>query len=81
MPAIPRGPTLPPPWLPYDKNKRYGPKPTKKECEEERRKAEAFCLKELRAGRLKKGYDGFGEDIEKCIQGQLSEDCGGNLVA
>ncbi len=71
--VVPNGQPLP---------RAQNPHPDRPECVEEWAHAEKFCDDLKRRGKLgKEGYRGFGKAYQQCLLGQVSEDCGGNLVA
>ena len=57
------------------------PYPNKRKCVKEWEKAQKFCDEQLRQKKLKPGYSGFGKDVQRCILGQVSAECGGNPTA
>jgi hypothetical protein len=69
---------VPPMALPRAQN----PYLDRPECVEEWIAAEQFCRDLMRRAKFgKDGYRGFGKNYQKCLLGQLSEDCGANPVA
>jgi hypothetical protein len=80
-PAIPRGTTLPPPFLPKNRDK-PGPRKSEKQCKEEWRQARKYC-RDLAAD-IMEGKEVpervWGGSVENCARGQVSEDCGGNPI-
>jgi hypothetical protein len=57
------------------------PYPNKRKCVKEWEEAEKFCEEQRRQKKLKPGYGGYGKDVERCILGQVSAECGGNPTA
>lgn len=57
------------------------PYPNKRRCVKEWEEAREFCEEQKRQGNLKPGYAGYGKDVERCILGQVSAECGGNPTA
>jgi len=43
--------------------------------------AHKFCQQQQRKKTFKPGYRGFGANYNKCLLGQVSEECGGNKTA
>ena len=68
------------------RNDRYAPPltnpyPDRPECVEQWDDAHAYCSKLRRRGKFgKDGHRGFGWWYNQCLRGQVSQDCGGNLV-
>lgn len=57
------------------------PYPDRSECVEEWARAYKFCNELRQKGKLgKDGYRGFGWRFNQCLQGQVSQDCGGSLI-
>ena len=55
------------------------PYPDRPECAEEWSSAYEFCKRLKREGKLgRDGYRGMGNSLDRCVRGQVSEDCGGN---
>jgi hypothetical protein len=81
IPTIPRGTTLPPPWLPKNRDK-PGPRPSEEECEKQRREAKKICREY--AADIMEGKEVpprvWGGSFDNCWRGQVSEDCGGNPI-
>ena len=72
------GPTVIPTAQPF---RAQNPYPNKPKCVEEWAAAMKFCQEMLRKGKLgKKGARpaGYGANFNKCLLGQVSEECGGN---
>lgn len=69
--VVPRGLTREPASNPY---------PRKKKCVKEWADAEKRCREYFNGGKLdgSNGNRGFGETLEQCLRGQVSEECGGN---
>jgi hypothetical protein len=65
---------------PYENPDEDWPFPDTEECKEEIAQAHEFCRKHVR--KLKSGLDtgNFGNSINQCMRGMLSEQCGGNPV-
>jgi hypothetical protein len=57
------------------------PYPNKRKCVKEWEEAQKFCEEQRRQKKLKPGYPGFGKDVQRCILGQVSAECGGNPTA
>jgi hypothetical protein len=68
------------------RNDRYAPPltnpyPDSPECEQEWDRAQKFCDELRRRGKFgKNGYKGFGWWFNQCLRGQVSQNCGGNIV-
>ena len=60
---------------------RVNPYPRRGKCVEEWEAAYKFCDEQLKQRAFKPGYRGFGRNYERCVLGQVSEECGGNPVA
>jgi hypothetical protein len=62
-------------------NPTANPYPDRPECVEEWAHATEFCLDQMKKGKLKPGYPGFGKNFQKCVLGEVSQECGGNPTA
>jgi hypothetical protein len=60
--------------------KPYNPYPYSRKCAAEWEAAYEFCDEQEKQGNFKPGYSGFGSDYYKCLRGQVSEECGGNIT-
>ncbi|HTT85273.1 MAG TPA: hypothetical protein VMF67_17490 [Rhizomicrobium sp.] len=57
------------------------PYPDRPECEEEWAAATKYCFGLVNRGLLgKDGHRGFGKSLSQCIMGQVSQECGGNVI-
>jgi hypothetical protein len=57
------------------------PYPDRPECVEEWASAYEYCRRLKREGKLgRDGYRGAGNSISQCVRGQVSQDCGGNIL-
>lgn len=57
------------------------PRPDRPECVEEWESAFEFCAKLQARGQLGVGdYRGMGRTLRECMMGQVSEECGGNII-
>jgi hypothetical protein len=83
--AIPRFPAIripsevapPPIATPFTRN----PYPDRPECVKEWEAAHERCAELARRGLLgKHPYKGTGNSYDQCVRGQVTEDCGGNVV-
>lgn len=57
------------------------PFPRDPECAKEWAAAQRYCDEMKRQGKFRSGYSGPGKDMRSCLLGQVSERCGGNLIA
>ena len=91
-PAIPNVPKLgpfpsevmpPPIAIPnaFPRELPINPYPDRPECEEEWAAATKYCFGLVNRGLLgKDGHRGFGKSLSQCIMGQVSQECGGNVI-
>lgn len=91
-PVIPDFPTIgpfpfevvPPPLVvpkAFPRELPTNPYPDRPECEEEWAAATKYCFGLANRGLLgKDGHRGFGKSLSQCIMGQVSQDCGGNII-
>jgi hypothetical protein len=72
---------LPPPIIPPNVLPR-NPYPERPECVKELAEAVKYCGKLADRGHLgKHPYEATGDNFNQCVRGQVSEDCGGNIVS